>query len=58
MNEMLCVLKTGGYKQASLSVQKANYAAAMYQKTGKASCNTETAYLILGHFKYIFEVEQ
>ena len=34
MREMLCVLKIRGYKQASLSVQKENYAAAMYLKTG------------------------
>ena len=34
MREMLRVLKIRGYKQASLSVQKENYAAAMYLKTG------------------------
>lgn len=34
MKEMLRVLKIRGYKQASLSVQKENYAAAMYLKTG------------------------
>ena len=34
MKEMLCVLKARGYKQASLSVQKANYAVRMYQKVG------------------------
>lgn len=34
MKEMLCILKNRGYKQASLAVQKANYAVRMYQKTG------------------------
>lgn len=34
MKEMLCILKNRGYKQASLAVQKANYAVKMYQKTG------------------------
>ena len=32
MKEMLSLLKTHGYKSVSLSVQKANYAAEMYQK--------------------------
>ncbi len=34
MKEMLCILKDRGYKQASLAVQKANYAVRMYLKTG------------------------
>ncbi len=34
MKEMLCILKNGGYKQASLAVQKSNYAVRMYMKTG------------------------
>lgn len=34
MQNMLRVLKTRGYKQTSLSVQKANYAVKMYQKVG------------------------
>lgn len=34
MKEMLRILKDRGYKQASLAVQKANYAVQMYQKTG------------------------
>ena len=34
MKEMLRILKDRGYKQASLAVQKANYAVKMYQKTG------------------------
>lgn len=34
MKEILVQLKAHGYKQVSLSVQKANYAAKMYLKTG------------------------
>lgn len=34
MNQMLKELKIKGYKKASLSVQKINYAAKMYQKLG------------------------
>lgn len=34
MREMLGILKNTGYKQVSLSVQKANYAAKMYRKLG------------------------
>ena len=34
MKEMLRILKDRGYKQASLAVQKANYAVKMYQKIG------------------------
>lgn len=34
MKEMLRILKDRGYRQASLAVQKANYAVKMYQKTG------------------------
>ena len=34
MKEMLRILKGRGYKQASLAVQKANYAVRMYQKIG------------------------
>lgn len=34
LKEMLCILKEKGYKQASLAVQKANYAVRMYKKTG------------------------
>ncbi len=34
MKEMLTTLKEHGYEQASLSVQKANFAAKMYQKLG------------------------
>lgn len=34
MKEILHILKDRGYKQASLAVQKANYAVRMYQKIG------------------------
>lgn len=34
MRKMLAVLKDSGFRQASLSVQKANYAVKMYRKTG------------------------
>ena len=34
MKSMLTVLKTSGYKQASLAVQKANYAVKMYRSVG------------------------
>lgn len=34
MRRMLTLLKTEGYKQVSLSVQKANYAVGMYKKAG------------------------
>lgn len=34
MKEMLNLLRNHGYKSVSLSVQKANYAAQMYQKLG------------------------
>ena len=34
MKKMLSILKNHGYDQASLSVQKANYAFRMYQKLG------------------------
>ena len=34
MRDMLEFLKNKGYKQTSLSVQKENYAARMYQKVG------------------------
>ncbi|MBP3474822.1 MAG: GNAT family N-acetyltransferase [Lachnospiraceae bacterium] len=34
MKEMLCLLRQQGYKQASLAVQKANYAVKMYWNVG------------------------
>lgn len=39
MNEMLALLKEKGYKQASLAVQKANYAVRMYEKVGFITMN-------------------
>lgn len=34
MQEMLCILKRRGYQQASLAVQKENYAVKLYKKVG------------------------
>ena len=51
MKEMLRILKDRGYKQASLSVQKANYAVRMYQKTGfEIIDENEEEYIMLCHF--------
>ena len=48
MKEMLRVLKARGYKQASLSVQKANYAVRMYQKVGfQIGDENEEEYIML-----------
>lgn len=47
MKEMLSVLKANGYEQASLSVQKANYAAKMYQKIGFEICDENEAEYIM-----------
>lgn len=48
MKEMLRILKDRGYKQASLAVQKANYAVRMYQKTGFEIVNeNEEEYFML-----------
>lgn len=48
MKEMLCILKDRGYKQASLAVQKANYAVRMYLKTGFEIVNeNEEEYIML-----------
>ena len=50
MKEMLRILKDRGYKQASLAVQKANYAVQMYQKTGFEIVNeNEEEYIMLCH---------
>ena len=47
MKEMLCILKNRGYKQASLAVQKSNYAVRMYMKTGFEIVNeNEEEYII------------
>ncbi len=48
MNEMLRVLRTRGYKQASLSVQKENYAVKMYLKCDfKIVDENEEEYIML-----------
>lgn len=48
MKEMLTILKKRGYEQASLSVQKANFAADMYCKLGFQVVNeNEEEYIML-----------
>ena len=48
MKEMLTSLKLRGYEQASLSVQKENYATKMYQKLGfQIIDENEEEYLML-----------
>ena len=50
MKEMLRILKDRGYKQASLAVQKANYAVKMYKKTGfEIVDENEEEYIMLCH---------
>lgn len=48
MKEMLQFLKDKGYKQISLSVQKANYAVAMYRKVGfEVAKENEEEYIMI-----------
>lgn len=48
MSEMLAILKKRGYAQASLSVQKKNFAAEMYRKLGfQAIDENEEEYLMV-----------
>ena len=48
MKAMLNLLKEKGYRQASLSVQKANYAADMYRKLGFETVNeNEEEYIMV-----------
>ena len=48
MRDMLEFLKNKGYKQTSLSVQKANYAVRMYQKVGfEVIDKNEEAYIVV-----------
>ena len=48
MQKMLTTLKKAGYKQVSLSVQKANYATKMYLKLGFEIVNeTKEEYIML-----------
>jgi len=50
MKKMLYLLKTNGYKKASLAVQKANYAAKMYQRMGFEIVNeNEEEYIMVNH---------
>ena len=51
MKEMLDVLKTCGYKQASLAVQKANYAVRMYYNVGfEIIDENEEEYIMVNRF--------
>ena len=53
MKEMLTLLKRRGYGQASLSVQKANFAAEMYRKLGfQVVDENEEEYLMLKKLNY------
>lgn len=48
MQAMLRLLKSKGYKQTSLSVQKANYAVSMYKKVGfKVLSENEEEYIMV-----------
>lgn len=50
MKEMLRILKEKGYKQASLAVQKTNYAVKMYKETGfEIVDENEEEYIMLCH---------
>lgn len=52
MRKMLSILKDCGYKQASLAVQKANYAVKMYQKTGfEIVDENEEEYIMINHLQ-------
>lgn len=52
MEKMLCILKERGYKQASLAVQKANYAVGMYKKTGfEIVDENEEEYIMVCHLQ-------
>ncbi|MGT2929251.1 GNAT family N-acetyltransferase [Streptococcus dentasini] len=47
MKEMLTLLKTNGFKAASLSVQKANYAVKLYRKLGFRTVSEKDEELIM-----------
>lgn len=52
MSEMLAILKKRGYKQASLSVQKKNFAAEMYRKLGFQTIDeNEEEYLMVKNLR-------
>lgn len=51
MEEMLRILKQRGYRQASLAVQKANYAVRMYRKVGFQTIDeNEEEYIMVCRF--------
>ena len=50
MRKMLATLKNCGYKQASLAVQKANYAIKMYRRLGfEIVGENEEEYIMVNH---------
>lgn len=50
MKEMLCKLKQRGYKQASLAVQKTNYAVKLYKKVGfEITDENQEEYIMICH---------
>lgn len=52
MKKMLSLLKDCGYKQASLAVQKANYAVKMYKKLGfEIVDENEEEYIMINHLQ-------
>ncbi|MCH5350199.1 MAG: GNAT family N-acetyltransferase [Oscillospiraceae bacterium] len=52
MRKMLALLKDCGYKQASLAVQKANYAVKMYRKVGfEIVDENEEEYIMINHLQ-------
>ena len=54
LREMLQLLRRDGYRQVSLSVQKANHAFRMYQKAGfEVMKETEEEYLMLCELKIV-----
>lgn len=58
MRKMLAILKNCGYEQASLAVQKANYAVKMYQKVGfEIVGETEEEYIMVIHLNKNFKRE-
>lgn len=54
MEEMLVLLRACGYRQVSLSVQKANYAVKLYFKTGfEIVKESEEEYIMLFRFRQV-----
>ncbi len=53
MRKMLSILEKSGYKQASLAVQKANYAVKMYKKVGfEIVDENEEEYIMVCRFQH------